>query len=99
MPGPVVISAIAASVNDAGVAATVTLPVSDGAQDSTGLGLGGKLRGQGALAADEQGRLDLPPAVREHLVPGGEFYMGDYVGLVAQSPGVKGLVERLRTGN
>jgi precorrin-6B methylase 2 len=31
------------------------------------------------------------------LVPGGDFYMGDYVGLVAQNPGVKGLVERLRT--
>ncbi|HEX4796231.1 MAG TPA: methyltransferase [Humisphaera sp.] len=55
------------------------------------------LRAMGLLAADEQGRLDLPPAVREHLVPGGDFFMGDYVGLVAQNPGVKGLVERLRT--
>src|SRR5262249_3988873 len=55
------------------------------------------LRAMGLLAADEQGRLDLPPAVREHLLPNGEFHMGDSVGLVAQNPGVKGLVERLRT--
>jgi precorrin-6B methylase 2 len=55
------------------------------------------LRAMGTLVADSQGRLDLSPAAREHLVPGGDFYMGDYVGLVAQSPEVKNLVERLRT--
>jgi precorrin-6B methylase 2 len=31
-------------------------------------------------------------------MPGGEFYMGGYVGLTAESPGVKNMVQRLRTG-
>lgn len=34
---------------------------------------------------------------REHLTPGGPFDVGDYLGLAAQSPGVLGMVERLRT--
>src|SRR5689334_10060371 len=46
------------------------------------------LRAMGLLAADAAGRLGLTPIAREHLVPGGEFYVGDYVGLVADSPGV-----------
>jgi predicted O-methyltransferase YrrM len=51
----------------------------------------------GALARDPDGRLDLSAAARQHLLPGGEFYMADYVGLIAQNAGVKDIVERLRT--
>ena len=49
------------------------------------------------LADDGQGRLGLTPLAREHLVPGGPFDVSDYVGLAADSPGVRELVERLRT--
>jgi len=55
------------------------------------------LRAMGTLVCDSQGRIELSPAAREHLVPSGRFYMGEYVGLVAQSPEVKNLVERLRS--
>lgn len=56
------------------------------------------LRAMGLLSADGNGRLFPSPTAAEHLVPGGEFYMGDYVALTFQSPGVQNLVERLRTG-
>src|SRR5438105_4586254 len=46
------------------------------------------MRAMGLLAMDSAGLLGLTPLAREHLVPGGEFYVGDYVGLVADSPGV-----------
>src|SRR5437762_642368 len=39
------------------------------------------MRAMGLLTADAAGRLGLTPIAREHLVPGGEFYVGDYVGL------------------
>lgn len=55
------------------------------------------LRAMGLLAEDSQHRLELTPIAREHLAPGGEFYMGDYVGLSADQPGVLNIVERLRT--
>jgi predicted O-methyltransferase YrrM len=55
------------------------------------------LRAMGLLAADARGRLDLTPLAREHLAPGGPFDVSDYVGLAADSPGVRELVERLRT--
>jgi predicted O-methyltransferase YrrM len=55
------------------------------------------LRAMGLLAADEQGRLVPTPLAREHLVPGGPFDVSDYVGLAADSPGVRETVERLRT--
>lgn len=55
------------------------------------------LRGMQLLEVDTAGRLALTPMAREHLVPGGEFYVGDYVGLAAEAPGVLGMVERLRT--
>ena len=51
----------------------------------------------GLLKADASGRLDLTELAREHLLPGGPFDVGDYVGLAAQSPGVLAMVERLRT--
>jgi ubiquinone/menaquinone biosynthesis C-methylase UbiE len=55
------------------------------------------LRAFGLLTADEQSRLDLTPLAREHLVPGGEFDVSGYVGLAAESSGVREMVARLRT--
>jgi SAM-dependent methyltransferase len=55
------------------------------------------LRAFGLLGADANGRLHLTELAREHLVPGGPFDVGDYVGLVADSPGVTTMVECLRT--
>jgi predicted O-methyltransferase YrrM len=54
------------------------------------------LRAMG-LVADVAGQLTLTPLAAEHLVPGGLFDVGDYIGLAAQSPGVLAMVERLRT--
>jgi len=54
------------------------------------------LRAMGLLT-DSDGRLMLSEIAIEHLVPGGDFDVGDYVGLAAQSPGVTGLVELLRS--
>lgn len=55
------------------------------------------LRAMGLLAADAGGRLELTPVAREHLVPDGAFYVGDYLGLAADSPGVAEMARRLRT--
>ena len=55
------------------------------------------LRAMKLLDIDKLGRLSPSPIAREHLVRGGEFYMGDYVGLTSENPGVKNIVERLRT--
>jgi predicted O-methyltransferase YrrM len=55
------------------------------------------LRAMGLLAEGGGGLLALSPLAREHLVPGGAFDVSDYVGLAADSPGVRELVERLRT--
>ncbi|HEU5118751.1 MAG TPA: methyltransferase, partial [Isosphaeraceae bacterium] len=55
------------------------------------------LRALGLLTVDVEGRFDLTPLSREHLVPGGAFDVGSYIGLMANSPGVRALVERLRT--
>lgn len=55
------------------------------------------LRAMGLLSLDGRGRLELTPLAHEHLAPGGEFYVGDYVGLAASSPGVLAMVERLRS--
>ncbi|HET6883364.1 MAG TPA: methyltransferase [Pirellulales bacterium] len=55
------------------------------------------LRAMGLLTAGADGRLDLTPLAREHLLPGGEFDVGAYIGLAAESPGVLTMVERLRT--
>ena len=54
------------------------------------------LRAMGLLA-ESDGRLSLSDLAREHLLPGGPFDVGDYIGLAAQSPGVVEMVERLRT--
>lgn len=55
------------------------------------------LRAFGLLHCDQDGRLHLTDLAREHLVPGGPFDIGDYIGLAAGSPGVLAMVERLRT--
>ncbi len=55
------------------------------------------LRAFGLLEADAQGKLRPTPLASEHLLPGGAFDVGDYVGLAANSPGVLEMVERLRT--
>ncbi len=43
--------------------------------------------------------LQLTPIAREHLLPGGAFYVGDYVGLSAESPGVLEMARRLKTNS
>lgn len=55
------------------------------------------LRAMRLIATDCTGRLMLTPTAREHLLSGGSFYVGDYLGLAAETPGVLGMVERLRT--
>lgn len=55
------------------------------------------LRAFGLVRTDEKNQLTLTDLAREHLLPGGAFDVGDYVGLAATSPGVLAMVERLRT--
>lgn len=55
------------------------------------------LRALDVLAVAPDGRHDLTPAAREHLVPGAYFEVGGYIGLVADAPNVRALAERLRT--
>ncbi len=55
------------------------------------------LRAFGLLVQDARGRLELSELGREHLVPGGPFDVSGYVALVADSPGVREMVERLRS--
>lgn len=55
------------------------------------------LRAFGLLAADAAGRLSLTDLSREHLTRDSRFDVSDYVGLAADSPGVREMVTRLRT--
>lgn len=55
------------------------------------------LRAMDLLIQDELGRFALSDLAREHLRPGSEFFVGDYVGLAANSPGVLEMVQRLQT--
>ncbi len=55
------------------------------------------LRAMGLLAMDSDRRLHLTAIAREHLLTGGTFDVGDYLGLAASSPGVLFMVERLKT--
>jgi hypothetical protein len=57
------------------------------------------LRAMGLLCRDGRGTLDLSPMAREHLVPGGPFDVGGYIGLAARSPGVREMVNRLRSNH
>ncbi len=54
------------------------------------------LRAMG-LITQTGGKLSLTDLATEHLVPGVEFDVGDYVGLAASSPGVLGMVELLKS--
>ncbi|MGF1580342.1 MAG: methyltransferase [Gemmataceae bacterium] len=49
------------------------------------------------LLVEHEGQLRLTNLASEHLVPGGAFDVGDYVGLAANAPGVLEMVERLKT--
>ncbi len=55
------------------------------------------LRAMGLLTVDQNARLMLTPLGREHLVPDSEFDVSGYIALAGQSPGVREMVERLRT--
>jgi SAM-dependent methyltransferase len=55
------------------------------------------LRALGLLVCDAGGRFDLSELAREHLVPGSGFDISGYIGLAAESPGVREMVERLRS--
>ncbi|WP_422930575.1 methyltransferase [Singulisphaera sp. PoT] len=55
------------------------------------------LRAFGLIDRDGQGRLFLTELAQDHLVPGGNYDLGGYIGLAAESPGVVEMVERLRT--
>lgn len=55
------------------------------------------LKAMGLLAADTSGRIRLTAMAQEHLLPGGEFYAGDYVSQLDDSEPVRQMIERLRT--
>jgi SAM-dependent methyltransferase len=55
------------------------------------------LRAMKLLASDSSGRVILTDLAREHLA-GGEFDISDYVSQAAQTPAVREMIERLRTG-
>jgi predicted O-methyltransferase YrrM len=55
------------------------------------------LRAMKAIQIDPSGNLALTHLGRNYLLPDGKFYMGDYLGLNAASPGVKAMIERLKT--
>ncbi|MDG2129844.1 MAG: methyltransferase [Fuerstiella sp.] len=55
------------------------------------------LRAMGLLHMTETGTLELTPVASEHLVPGGEFDVGNYVSLSANSTGVLEIVARLKS--
>ena len=55
------------------------------------------LRAMNLIVACGNQQLALSEMAREHLVPGGPFYVGDYIGLAGNSPGVLQMVSRLKT--
>ncbi len=55
------------------------------------------LKALGLITAGPAGLVELTALAREHLLEGGKFYVGDYIRLAADSPGVLNLVELLRT--
>ena len=55
------------------------------------------LRAMKLLEVDESGCLLLTDLAKEHLLPGVEYFVGDYIGLAAESPGVVEMVARLRS--
>lgn len=55
------------------------------------------LAAMGLLVRDQPGRVALSALAREHLVSGGEFDVSGYLGMSADSPAVREIVERLKT--
>ncbi|MFM9966240.1 MAG: methyltransferase [Planctomycetaceae bacterium] len=55
------------------------------------------LRAMGLLTRDSQARFSLTPLSREHLVSGAEFDVSGYIALAGGSPGVREMIERLKT--
>lgn len=55
------------------------------------------LRAMGTLVRREDGRLEATTLAREHLNSASPYYVGDYFALASGSPGVRAMVERLRT--
>jgi SAM-dependent methyltransferase len=55
------------------------------------------LRAMGLLTTNSEKRLSLTPLGHEHLVAGSEFDVSGYIALAGQSPGVREMIERLRT--
>jgi hypothetical protein len=55
------------------------------------------LRAMGLLEIDGRSRIAPTELAREHLTPGAHFDVSAYIGLAAQSPGVLGMVESLRS--
>lgn len=55
------------------------------------------LRAMGLLCVECDGLWRLTPLAEEHLLSEGDFFVGDYVGLAANSPGVQEMVARLRS--
>lgn len=55
------------------------------------------LRAMGLLTTDGDERLTLTPLSREHLVPAIEFDVSSYIALAGNSPGVREMIERLRS--
>jgi hypothetical protein len=56
------------------------------------------LKAMGLLAGGDGGTVSLTDQAREHLVPGGEFDISDYVAQAAGTEAVVEMTERLRTG-
>jgi predicted O-methyltransferase YrrM len=54
------------------------------------------LRAMQLLATDGAGKFALTPIAREHLLRAAPFFVGDYVGLAAQAPGVVHMAKLLR---
>lgn len=55
------------------------------------------MRAMQLVETNSRGELELTPLSREHLVGGAPFDVSDYIELGADSPGVKEMVQRLRT--
>ena len=53
------------------------------------------LRAMKLLDVDQNGNFQLTELAKEHLISGGEYFVGDYVGLAAESPGVREMIARL----
>ncbi len=57
----------------------------------------GAMRAMGLVAAAADGRLQLTAIAREHLTTSSHFDVSDYLGLAAQAPGVRQMIERLES--